>query len=135
MIITFGNNKSYIYNNAFGMEHDFYKGIQRPSIEIVMPISEISYNELIELLDDKDNIHKFTLTGDEIYNEFDNVTYPAPVEVFEYYNIKGSIKIDEDEISFKLYRKSNEELENEILRIEKEEAIALVDQLLIAMEG
>jgi len=52
---------------------------------------------------------------------------PAQQKTYVGYDIKGKITIDDETITVKLYKKSDLEIENE-------EAIATIDELLMAME-
>ena len=141
MIITFSNGTSFEYINAFGLENDYHKGIKRPSLEIHMPANVISYNQLETILKDASNLKEIVLTGDEtvvpVYSqekdEFGNQiidhyeTVTPPVNTYCDYDIKGKITVDDEEITIKLFKKSDLEIENE-------KALAIIDQLLIAME-
>jgi hypothetical protein len=132
MFIKFSNGKSYEYLNAYALENDYCKGIKRPSLEIHMPVNVISYNQLEKILNDASNLKEIVLTGDKppIYNETGEVIGygEAPQNTYCDYDIKGKITIDDEEITFKLYKKSDLEIENE-------EAIATIDELLIALEA
>ena len=134
MNIKFANNKNYEYISAYGLENDYYKNIKRQSLEVHMSTSVISYAELDEILSDKANLSSILLTGNVPVDMDGNVIGEAPQNTYEYYDTKGKITIDDDEISFKLFKKSNEEIENEKLKAENEEAIATIDELLIALE-
>lgn len=132
MNIKFANGKNYTYLNAFGLENDYHKGINRPSLEVHLPVNVISYNELEVILSDVNNLKEIVLTGDPqpIYNhETNKVDFydEAPQNAYYDYDIKGKITIDDEEIVFKLYKKS-------ALEIENEEALRTIDELLIAME-
>ena len=135
MNIKFANNKNYEYISAYGLENDYYKNIKRQSLEVHMSTSVISYAELDEILNDKSNLSSILLTGNVPVDMDGNVIGEAPQNTYIGFNIKGKVTIDDEEIAFKLFSKSIEELENEQLKAENAEAIALIDQLLIAMEG
>lgn len=134
MNIKFANNKNYEYISAYGLENDYYKNIKRQSLEVHMSTSVISYAELDEILSDKANLSSILLTGNVPVDMDGNVIGEAHQNTYEYYDIKGKITVDDDEIAFKLFKKSNEEIENEKLKAENEEAIATIDELLIALE-
>ncbi len=142
MNIKFLNGKNYEYLEAFALENDYCKGIKRPSLTIHFPVAVITYNELEEILDDVSNLKEIVLTGDEqvipVYSdEVDEAGNPvidhyetleAPVNTYCDYDIKGKITVDDEEITFKVYKKSDLELENE-------EAVRIIDELLVALEG
>lgn len=144
MNIKFVNGANFEYVNAFALENDYHKGIKRPSLDIHFPVETVTYTELEEILSDVTNLKEIVLTGDEqtypVYaNELDengNVistvidhyeTVPAPQNTYVGYDIQGKITIDDETITVKLFKKSDLELENE-------EAMATIDELLIAME-
>lgn len=59
----------------------------------------------------------------------DHYEYTDPVvNTYEDYTIKGKISVDDGNITFKIYRLSDTE-------IERNEAVQAVDELLLAMEG
>ena len=140
MNIRFINGANFEYSNAFALETDYYKGIKRPSLEIHFPIAVITYAQLEELLSDTANFQKILLTGDtqsypvykdevdehgnQVVDHFEEYT---PQNLYIGYDIKGKITVDDEEITVKLYKKSDLEIENE-------EAMAIIDELLIAME-
>lgn len=141
MNIKFANEAIFEYSNAFALENDYHKGIKRPSLDIHFPVEAITYNELKEILSDVTNLKEIVLTGDEqlvpVYaeelDEEGNMvidyyeTLSAPQNTYRDYDIKGKITIDDETITVKLYKKSSLEIENE-------EAMATIDELLIAME-
>lgn len=133
MIIKFANGTNFEYLTAFGLETDYHKGIRRPSLEVYLPVDVITYNELEEILNDVSNLKEIVLTGnpqplyDTKTGEFTGYGEP-PVNTYYDYNIKGKITVDDEEITFKLYKKSDLEIENE-------EAIRIIDELLVALEG
>ena len=132
MNIRFSNGRNFEYGNAFALENDYHKNIKRPSLEIHFPIEVITYAELEEILSNVANLKEIVLTGESqpIYNietgEIKGYS-EAPVNTYCDYDIKGKITIDDEIIAIKLFRKSDLELENE-------EAMATIDELLIAME-
>ena len=134
MHITFANGKSYAYTEAFAIENDYFKGIKRKSIDIHMPIGAISYMELDDILSDTYNLSSFLLTGDLPVDMDGNVVGEAPQNLYEGYDIRGKVIVDDEEIAFKLFKKSDEEIENEMLKEENAKAVALIDELLIALE-
>ena len=144
MNIKFVNGTTVEYTDAYALENDYHKGIKRPSLDIHFSTEAITYTELEEILSDVTNLKEIVLTGDEqtypVYvNELDengNVigtvidhyeTTPAPQNTYVGYDIQGKITIDDETITVKLFKKSDLELENE-------EAMATIDELLIAME-
>lgn len=131
MNIKFSNGESYEYINAFALENDYHKGIKRPSLTIHFPVAVITYNELEKILNDVSNLKEIVLTGDPVaqYDENGEITgYVTPQNTYCDYDIKGKITVDDEEITVKLYKKSDLEIENE-------EAIRTIDELLIALEG
>lgn len=134
MNIQFANGKIFNYTQAFGLENDYHKGIKRPSLEIHMSPDVITYAELDEILSDAANLSTIILTGDVPVDMYGNIFGEVPQNVYEGFDIKGKVTIDDEEITFKLFSKSNEEMENEMLRVENAEAVALIDELLIALE-
>lgn len=73
MQIKFSNGKTFIYTQAFSLERDFKDGYTRPSVEVIMPLAQTSYNEIESIISDADVMKSFTLEGDEqqipIYKE------------------------------------------------------------------
>lgn len=134
MHITFANGKFYTYTKSLAIENDYFKGIKRKSIEIHMPINVISYIELDEILSDTSNLSSFLLTGNSPVDMDGNIVGDAPQNLYEGYDIRGKVVVDDEEISVKLFKKSDEEIENEILKAENAQAVALIDELLIALE-
>ena len=125
MNIKFTNGTNFEYGNAFALENDYHKNIKRPSLEIHFPIEVITYEELKEIISNPVNLEEIVLTGDSVILE-NNEVY-TPQNIYYDYNIKGKITVDDEEITVKLYKKSDLELENE-------EAMAIIDELLIVME-
>lgn len=172
MIIKFSNGKTLQYTQAFGLERDFKDGYTRPSLEVIMPLAQTSYNEIDSIVSDKAVMQSFTLVGDStpipVYKEetllygivntdgtpildangnqatstttqvvkdengnpiIDHYDYTDPVvNTYEDYTIKGKISVEDGNITFKVYRLSDTE-------IERNEAVQAVDELLLAMEG
>ena len=126
MNIKFSNNKEFEYTQAFGLERDFKNGYTRPSIEIHMPIAQTSYNEIESIINDVEIMKSFTLVGDAIVN-MDGTLGETPMNTYTDYTIKGKITVEDDVLTFKMYRLSDIEIENK-------EAMATIDELLIAME-
>ena len=123
MQIKFLNGRNMPYLNAYALERDFKDGYTRPSVKVEIPFSETSFDEINSLMG-----LDFTLIGDETYDENGKVIAVAPTSEWKEYCIKGEIAVNDDVISFKVYRLSDTE-------IERNEAIQAVDELLIAMEG
>lgn len=65
MQIKFSNGKIFTYTQAFGLERDFKDGYTRPSIEIIMPLAQTSYNEIESIISNTDVMKSFTLVGDK----------------------------------------------------------------------
>lgn len=172
MQITFSNGKTFTYTQAFGLERDFKDGYTRPSLEVIMPLAQTSYNEIDSIVSDKAVMQSFMLVGDStpipVYKEetllygivntdgtpildangnqatsittqvvkdengnpiIDHYNYTDPVvNTYEDYTIKGKINVEDGNITFKVYRLSDAE-------IERNKAIQAVDELLLAMEG
>ena len=172
MQIKFNNGKTFTYTQAFGLERDFKDGYTRPSVEVIMPLAQTSYNEIDSIVSDKAVMQSFTLVGDStpipVYKKekvlngivnvdgtpildangnqatsistqvvkdengnpiIDHYDYTDPVvNTYEYYTIKGKINVEDGNITFKVYRLSDTE-------IERNEAVQAVDELLLAMEG
>lgn len=172
MQIKFSNGKTFTYTQAFGLERDFKDGYTRPSLEVIMPLAQTSYNEIDSIVSDKAVMQSFTLVGDStpipVYKEetvlngivntdgvpildangnqatsitkqvvtdengnpiIDHYDYTDPVvNTYEDYTIKGKISVEDGNITFKVYRLSDTE-------IERNEAVQAVDELLLAMEG
>lgn len=172
MQIKFSNSKTFTYTQAFGLDRDFKDGYTRPSVEVIMPLAQTSYNEIESIISDADVMKSFTLIGDStpipVYKEetvvngiinvdgthildakgnqatstttqvvkdengnpiIDHYDYTDPVvNTYEDYTIKGKISVDDGNITFKVYRLSDTE-------IERNEAVQAVDELLLAMEG
>lgn len=172
MQIKFSNSKTFTYTQAFGLDRDFKDGYSRPSLEVIMPLAQTSYNEIDSIVSDKAVMQSFTLVGDStpipVYKEetllygivntdgtpildangnqatstttqvvkdengnpiIDHYDYTDPVvNTYEDYTIKGKISVEDGNITFKVYRLSDTE-------IERNEAVQAVDELLLAMEG
>lgn len=171
MQIKFSNGKTFTYTQAFGLERDFKDGYTRPSLEIIMPIAQTSYNEIESLVSNTEIMKAFTLIGDStpipVYKEetvlngivsadgtpvldangnqvtsphkqivkdendnpiIDHYEYTDPVvNTYEDYTIKGKISVEDGNITFKVYKLSDTE-------IERNEAVQAVDELLLDME-
>lgn len=171
MQIKFSNGKTLPYINAYALERDFKDGYTRPSLEVIMPLAQTSYNEIESIISDTAVMQSFTLVGDStpipVYKEetvvngivnvdgtpildangnqatstttqvvkdengnpvIDHYEYTDPVvNTYEDYTIKGKISVEDGNITFKVYRLSDTE-------IERNEAIQAVDELLLAME-
>lgn len=172
MQIKFSNGKTLPYINAYALERDFKDGYTRPSLEVIMPLAQTSYNEIDSIISDTSVMQSFTLVGDStaipVYKKetvvngivnldgtpildangnqatstttqvvkdengnpvIDHYEYTDPVvNTYEDYTIKGKISVEDGNITFKVYRLSDTE-------IERNEAIQAVDELLLAMEG
>lgn len=129
MTVKFKNGKTLEYTIAIAIERDFKNGYTRPSIEISMPIAQTSYEE-IESLINSEAVQSFTLTGEETHSTDENgneIIIPAPQNTYTDYTILGRITVEDGIISFKLYKLSDTEIENE-------QAKQAIDELLIAME-
>ena len=127
MKIIFSNNKEFEYFNAYALERDFKNGYTRPSIEIYMSIAQTSYNEIEGIINDTEIMKSFTLIGDTPVDEYGMVMGETPMNTYTDYTIKGKISVEDDVLTFKMYRLSDIEIENK-------EAMATIDELLIAME-
>lgn len=172
MQIKFSNGKTFVYTQAYGLERDFKDGYTRPSLKVIMPLAQTSYNEIDSIISDTAIMQSFTLVGDSIpipvYKKetvlngivnvdgtpildangnqatstttqvvkdengepvVDHYDYTDPeVNTYEDYTIKGKISVEDGNITFKVYRLSDTE-------IERNEAVQAVDELLLAMEG
>lgn len=176
MQIKFSNGKTFTYTQAFGLERDFKDGYTRPSLEVIMPLAQTSYNEIESIISDADVMKSFTLIGDApepertpvyktvevdkplldvdgnpiidgsgrtitirnteyekdengnlIVDYYETKEFEAPTNIYTDYTIAGKITVEDGIISFKLYKMSDTEIENE-------ELTNAVDKLLIAME-
>ena len=125
MKIIFANAKEFEYIDAYSLERDFKDGYTRPSLEIMLPIIQTSYNEIAEILNDFSAMKIITLVGEPILNE-DGTYGETPTSIFKDYTIKGKISIEDDILTFKIYRLSDVEIENR-------EAKEAIDELLITM--
>ncbi len=170
MQIKFSNGKTFTYTQAFSVDRDFKDGYTRPSVEVIMPLAQTSYNEIESIISDADVMKSFTLVGDEqqipIYKEVqvENVIVnsdgtpvvdkkgkavtviskkivldendnpiidhyeqaEAPTSTYDNYTIVGKINVEDDNITFKMYKLSDTE-------IEKNSAVRAVDELLLSM--
>ena len=125
MKIIFANDKEFEYIDAYSLERDFKDGYTRPSLEIMLPIIQTSYNEIAEILNDFSAIKTITLVGEPTLNE-DGTYGETPISIFKDYTIKGKISVEDDILTFKIYRLSDIEIENR-------EAKEAIDELLITM--
>lgn len=125
MKIIFANDKEFEYIDAYSLERDFKDGYTRPSLEIMLPIIQTSYNEIAEILNDFSAMKIITLVGEPILNE-DGTYGETPISIFKDYTIKGKISVEDDILTFKIYRLSDVEIENR-------EAKEAIDELLITM--
>lgn len=123
MQIKFSNEKTLTYLNAYALERDFKNGYTRPSIKVEIPFAETTFDEIYSLMG-----MDFILIGDEQIDENGEVIAVAPTSEWKDYTIKGEVSVNDDIISFKVYKLSDTE-------IERDEAIQAVDELLMAMEG
>lgn len=126
MKIIFANGKEFEYSQAFAIEKDHYNGETRPSIEICLPIEQTSYDEISAIVNDADIMQSFTLVGDAPVDEYGNKGV-APTNTYEGYVYGDKITVEKGVLTFKKYKASNAEMENEELK-------AAVDELLIIME-
>ena len=170
MQIKFSNGKTFTYTQAFSVDRDFKDGYTRPSVEVIMPLAQTSYNEIESIISDADVMKSFTLVGDEqqipIYKEVqvENVIVnsdgtplvdkkgnavtviskeiavdgkgnpiidhyeqaEAPTSTYDNYTIVGKISVEDGNITFKMYKLSDTE-------IEKNSAVRAVDELLLSM--
>ena len=125
MIIKFSNGMEFEYSDAYAMEKDYCNGEIRPSIEIHMPIAQTSYNEISNIINNKNIINSFTLIGE--MSMFEDGSIGVPMHTYEGYTFGDRIVVENGILTFKKYKASPTEMENEELR-------AAVDELLIAME-
>lgn len=126
MIIKFANDKEFEYLEAYSLERDFKNGYTRPSLEVHMSTAQISYNEIESILNDTAITKAITLIGEPIVDEYDEVI-ETPTSIHENYTIKGKITVEDDILTFKLYKLSDVEIENGLAK-------QAIDELLIAME-
>ena len=126
MIIKFLNGMEFEYSNAYAIEKDYCNGEIRPSIEIHMPLAQTSYDEIASIVNDENIIGSFTLIG-EVPAFPDGSFGELPINTYEGYVFGDKIIVENGIITFKKYKASIVELENEELK-------AVVDELLIAME-
>lgn len=99
MKIIFNNGIEMPYLNAISLERDFKDGYTRPSIEVTIPLSATSFDEINSLMG-KD----FTLLGDA--DDDGNI----PTSEWVGYSIKGKITVEDDAITFKCYKLSDAEI-------------------------
>lgn len=116
MKIIFSNGIEMPYIDAFSLERDYKGGYTRPSIEVNIPLSATSFEEIYNLMGTD-----FTLVGDDIF-DMDGNFVETPTSEWIDYSIKGKISIEDDKITFKCYKLSDSE-------------IAIDDLLLMMLEG
>ena len=121
MNIIFSNNKVFEYTQAFAIEKDHYNGETRQSIEVHMPITQTSFDEISAIVNDADIMQTFMLVGEEDANG------NRPSNIYEGYIFGDKITVEKGVLIFKKYKASEAEMENAELK-------AAVDTLLIAME-
>jgi hypothetical protein len=125
MKIKFNDNKEFSYTAAFGLDNDYTaNGEKRKSLEVYLPKDEITYSDLDAILSDPEKLSQITLTGDAVTDPETGEILDIPQNIYKGYDIKGPITVDDATIKFKLYKKSD-------LEIEHERALASIDQLLI----
>lgn len=100
MTIIFSNGKSLPYKSAITLERDFKNGYTRPSVEVTVPLAETSYEEISQLAG-----MDFTLIGEAMYED-----ETPPMSEWTGYTIKGKIVVEDDSISFKVYKLSDVEM-------------------------
>lgn len=160
MNIKFSNGKTFTYTKAFSVDRDFKDGYTRPSIEVIMPLGQISYDEIYNILNDENAIKHIELVGDEQLTPiYKKVTFTVTAENGEKIAVtQNAVDKDGNLIieNYKSYIPKSEynnynvvgkitvedenisfKLYEQISSMEKErnEAIRAVDELLLAMEG
>lgn len=125
MQIKFSNGKTFTYTQAFSLERDFKDGYTRPSLEVIMPYGQTSFDEIYNLVN-SEVVNNITLIGDESLNERGEAF--CPTSDYKNYNVVGRISVEDGNISFKLYEQISS------MEKERNEAIRAVDELLLAME-
>lgn len=130
MQIKFSNGKIFTYIQAFGLERDFKDGYTRPSIEVIMSLAQTSFDEIYNLLHSNATEH-IILAGDtnSWTDENGKTVTNTPTSEYNNYNVVGKIIVEDENISFKLYKQISS------MEKERNEAIRAVDELLLAMEG
>lgn len=130
MQIKFSNGKTFTYTQAFGLERDFKDGYTRPSVEVIMPLAQTSFDEIYNLLHSNATEH-IILVGDtnSWTDENGKTVTNTPTSEYNNYNVVGKITVEDENISFKLYEQISS------MEKERNEAIRTVDELLLAMEG
>ena len=126
MKIKFLNNTEFDYLNAYAIEKDIYDGEIRQSIEVEMPLNQTSYEEISNIINNKEIINYFTLKGDDIVYE-DGSAFNPPENIYKGYVYGDKIIVENGIITFKKYKASPMEIENNELK-------NVIDELLIAME-
>lgn len=160
MQIKFNNGKTFTYSQSFGLGRDFKDGYTRPSLEVIMPLGQISYDEIYNILNDENAIKHIELVGDEQLTPiYKKVTFTVTAENGEKIAVtQNAVDKDGNLIieNYKSYIPKSEynnynvvgkiavedgnisfKLYEQISSMEKErnEAIRAVDELLLAMEG
>lgn len=129
--LYFNNGKEIPYIAIYELEHDYSleDGYNRPSAEIIVSKTAITYTELERLLSDINNIKFFTMFGETYqYNdEKGQIQTDRYKKEYENYTVIGPIIINKDTISFKLYKNQG------TAELERDEAIKAVNTLLMAI--
>ena len=130
MQIKFNNGKTFTYTQAFGLARDFKDGYTRPSLEVIMSLTQTSFDEIYNILN-SEAVNNITLIGDTNSWTDENGKTVTNTSTSEYnnYNVVGKIAVEDGNISFKLYEQISS------MEKERNEAIRAVDELLLAMEG
>ena len=129
MQIIFNNGKTFNYIISFALERDFKDGYTRPSLETTIPFEQTTFEEMNALLNSSAT-DKITYIGDTIsyIDENGKTVENTPTSVYENYNVVGKISVEDGNLTFKLYQAISS------MEKERNEAIAAVDELLLAME-
>ena len=129
MIIKFANEKEFEYIDAYTMERDYcpFDGHTRASLQVNMSVHSISYNELEDILNNPLAAQSIMLIGEaEVFE--DGTIGEIPWYIHEGFVLESKkITVENGIISFKLYKLSDVEFENELAK-------QAIDKLLIAME-
>ena len=130
MQIKFSNGKTFTYTQAFSVDRDFKDGYTRPSVEVIMPLAQTSFDEIYNILN-SEAVNNITLIGDtnSWTDENGKTVTNTPTSEYNNYNVVGKITVEDGNISFKLYEQISS------MEKERNEAIRAVDELLLAMEG
>lgn len=113
MKIIFESGREMPYINAYSVEKDYKDGYTRPSIQVEIPETATSFDELYSLMGTD-----FMLVGDA---DEEGV---APVTEWDNYSIKGAISLNDNVLTFKCYQYST----TEVALAESEQTI---DELLL----